>query len=50
MALFCDICGSELEEGCVNICSSCDGEQHGSEDWPEADDPEDMDYELQGGF
>lgn len=47
---FCEVCGKQLSTGQISLCDGCFRDQYGPEDWPEADDPEEMDYELQGGF
>ena len=47
---FCEVCGKQLSTGQISLCDRCFRDQYGPEDWPEADDPEEMDYELQGGF
>lgn len=46
---YCDICGELIkpEDGFELYCEKC---QPSTDDWPQADDPEDVDYELQGSI
>lgn len=47
---FCEVCGRQIDRSEISLCDACFRDQYGPDEWPQADDPEDIDYELQGGF